>query len=148
MSTDAVSRLLREAEPAEEWREFLELCDFFEKLPDKWRKERAETQMTLGKLIDQLEQLPVDMEVDGLCKPASYRGYYEDLAFERCGRMPVSQLFATCKTCVGKTLYGYKGGKFRMDLDTPLWVASWGMRGDRIMSLDENGVIHTEPQEP
>ena len=132
---------------ASDWLALEEEKDDLKELLASFRKERAATQMTLGKLIDQLEQLPIDMEVDGLCNPVSYRGYYADLAFERCGRMLVSQLFATCKACVGKTLYGYKGGKFQMGLDTPLGIASRGMCGDRIMSLDESGTIHAKPQD-
>ena len=40
-------------------------------------------QMTLGKLIQELEKLPKDKLIEKIGKPHSYRGYYSDLAFER-----------------------------------------------------------------
>jgi hypothetical protein len=48
-----------------------------------WQKERAESQMTLGKLIDKLDSLPPETKLEGFGEPHSYRGYYSDLAFEK-----------------------------------------------------------------
>lgn len=47
------------------------------------QRERAETQMTLGKIIAALEAMPEGAEVANLNGGHSYRGYYSDLAFER-----------------------------------------------------------------
>ena len=40
------------------------------------------TQLTLGHLIDELEEMLPDATVPDLRHPHSYRGYYDDLAFE------------------------------------------------------------------
>ena len=52
----------------------------FDGLSAEWQRERAETQMTLGQLIEILESMPADTEIRGLNCPHSYRGYYSDLA--------------------------------------------------------------------
>ena len=49
----------------------------------QWQRERAETQMTLGKMIDILETMDANTQIDGIDHPHSYRGYYDDLAFEQ-----------------------------------------------------------------
>ena len=46
-----------------------------------WQSERQATGMTLGALIAELEMLPPERTVRGLGELASYRGYYDDLAF-------------------------------------------------------------------
>lgn len=57
------------------------------------RKERVETQLTVEKLIEKLVSLNPVVKVDGLHAPHSYRGYYEDLAFQRLSqKMKVSEL--------------------------------------------------------
>lgn len=61
----------------------------------RWQRERAETQMTLGKMIATLEAMPEGTEVANLNSAHSYRGYYSDLAFERGeGTRPVADLLA------------------------------------------------------
>lgn len=37
----------------------------FDGLSAEWQRERAETQMTLGKLIEILESMPADTEIRG-----------------------------------------------------------------------------------
>ena len=64
----------------------------------------------------------------------SYRGYYDHLALsywnEDIGqdkRAPtVGALVATLETANGKTYEGYKGGNYKMNLETPVWVDNWG----------------------
>jgi hypothetical protein len=108
----------------------------------KMRDQRAETQMTLGKLIDRLSQLDPAMEIEGLCEPHSYRGYYSDLAFERCNdKRTVAEVLAMAKDCVGETFEGYKGGNFDMNWSTPVWVADYGSCGMKIMSVDDKGLL-------
>lgn len=110
---------------------------------------RAATQMTLGKMIGRLAELPAGLMMDGLCYPHSYRGYYCDLAFERCGfQRTVADNLTMLKDCVGKEFEGYKGGDFRMNEDTPVWFASYGTCGVRIMLVNDNGIIETEEDEP
>lgn len=101
-------------------------------------KERAETQMTLGKLIDQLEGMPDGASVQALQSPRSYRGYYQDLAFEReAGEMPAAALLAICKKCMGEVFQGYKGGDFVMGRNTAIWIAAYGNCGEKIIELKD-----------
>ncbi len=98
---------------------------------------RAQTQMTLGQLIDQLETLDGDRKIDGFGDPASYRGYYSDLSFESGEAQTVSSLLNVCQTKImGRSFTGYKGGEFIMSQNTPVWFAAYGCTGPRLMSLD------------
>lgn len=103
-----------------------------------WQKQRAETQMTLGKLIAELEKLPPETPVFGLGKLMSYRGYYCDLAFSPTGEQrSVKSLLDECREAMGKVFTGYKGGDYVMGETTPLWLAAYGECGERIMGLSE-----------
>jgi hypothetical protein len=110
----------------------------------QWMRERAETQMTLGKLIDALAALPQDTQVERLGDEHSYRGYYSDLAFERFeGTIPASELLATCRRALGKRYEGYKGGDYYMHEGTPVWIADYGRCGLKIMALNADGSYAT-----
>ena len=70
----------------------------------------------------------------------SYRGYYEDLSFERGGRngeqISVRTLLMLCQQVIGTTMQGYKGGDFVMDERTPLWRSRWGeASGEAIVAI-------------
>lgn len=108
----------------------------------QWQRERADTQMTLGKLIAKLETLPSETLIDGVAEPHSYRGYYSDLAFERSAdKIKAADLLALCRSAMGKVFEGYKGGEFVMGEKTSLWIAFYGFCGDKILDLDESGVF-------
>lgn len=109
-------------------------------MSQQWQKERAETQLTLGKLIDALKAMPPGAQVANLHKPHSYRGYYDDLAFE-IGEATRSakDLLAECQAAMGEVFIGYKGGEFVMGRNTPLWVASYSRTGKKLMSVAEGG---------
>lgn len=108
------------------------------------QRERAETQMTLGKLIDALEEMPEGSEVANLNSAHSYRGYYSDLAFEQGeGTRPAADLLAECKSAMGKVFCGYKGGDFVMGALTPVWVAYYGSCGPKLMALHVGGEVET-----
>lgn len=110
----------------------------------QWQRERAETQMTLGKLIAALEAMPEGAEVANLNSAHSYRGYYSDLAFERDeGTRPASDLLKECKTAMGQVFFGYKGGDFVMGALTPVWLASYGCCGLKLMALHAGGEVET-----
>jgi hypothetical protein len=114
----------------------------------QWQRERAETQMTLGKLIAELESMaPTDM-VANLINAHSYRGYYSDLAFERGeGMREVCGLLADCKDAMGQVFEGYKGGDFVMGALTPLWIANYGRGGQKLMALRVGGEVETAEDE-
>lgn len=111
----------------------------------KMMRERAQTQMTLGKLIAVLEAMPTDADVTGLDAPHSYRGYYSDLAFEPiAGTVKSGNLLALCKASMGQVFEGYKGGDYVMGALTPVWVANYGDCGRKLMALNPvNGQIET-----
>lgn len=136
-----------------------------EDITEAGRKDRARTQITLGKLIEVLEAIHLredgDMKVVvvgaeeeygeqcTLVEPHSYRGYYSDLAFQPQSNavvtaagafqhLTVEAVLILARGSLGHTFTGYKGGDFKMQLDTPLWVARYGCTGHRIMSLTYN----------
>jgi hypothetical protein len=106
----------------------------------QWQKERAQTGLTLGKLIAYLQELEaIDPEtlIQGLGELSSYRGHYVDLAFEPSTESTtVTYLLAVCRATMGQVFTGYKGGEFMMGSTTPLWVAPYGCTGERLMGFN------------
>lgn len=114
------------------------------------KAERAKTQMTLGAIIDRLKQFEPEAMIDGIAFPHSYRGYYSDLAFEKIEYQRTAiALLEDCRSVLGMTLQGYKGGDYDMSQSTPVWIASYGSCGTRIIEITDDGVIVTadEPQD-
>ena len=116
---------------------------------------------SLGEVIQMLERANPDADVQyDFCylRPTdvdSYRGYYDHLALgwsdkhDDEGYWPkVSTLLERLRAAVGNTYYGYKGGEYRMNEDTPLWVANYshsGGTGIVGMTIDEYTVVlHTD----
>lgn len=104
------------------------------------QRDRADTGMTLGGLIAELEKLPARRRIR-LGSLGSYRGFYEDLAFEPLHEdedMPtVGEVLADCRAAIGKAFEGYKGGNYMAGERTPLWVSPWGDTSrDRLTALD------------
>lgn len=89
---------------------------------------------TLGALIDALEKCHESASVHfdfAYFVPGelrSYRGDYAHLAFayDKKNKVTVVELLERCREALGKCYEGYKGGTYRMDRDTPLWVAEYG----------------------
>jgi hypothetical protein len=114
----------------------------------QWQKDRAGSQMTLGDLISALESLPEGSEVDGIGKPHSYRGYYEDLAFQRIrDKRKASEVLSDAKAAMGEVFQGYKGGDYMMGKQTPIWVAAYGCCGEKIMEINPDGSFSLEDDE-
>jgi hypothetical protein len=117
-----------------------------------FQEERATSQMTLGKLIDCLASQKPDKQVTGFGSLGSYRGYYDDLAFEPTADVEtVGALLQRCRDAMGKVFQGYKGGGFQMGESTPLWISHYGTTGERLMGLDVGGEPFkpvTAPDEP
>lgn len=109
----------------------------------QWQKERAESQMTLGKLIKLLEGRQYDgQQVIGLGRLDSYRGHYCDLAFEPSMELrSVRDLLNVCYSAMGRVFEGYKGGDYLMGENTPLWVASYGGIGPKLIGLKEGTIL-------
>lgn len=88
--------------------------------------------LSLGGLIELLEQRPKDEVVRfdfGYFVPRSfhsYRGFYGHLALSYMDApvdVTVELLLHRLRDAIDKTFEGYKGGSFRMHLQTPIWVA-------------------------
>lgn len=89
--------------------------------------------MTLGELIKRLEALPQNMILQhGFYHPHSYRGYYEDLAFEPQENVSIGTMLACAKEALGKMYFGWKGGEYTMYTHTIVWLANYGDCGEQI----------------
>ena len=87
--------------------------------------------MTLQELIDILKTCDPSKEVDGFGNPHSYRGYYDELAFEPM-RTTIGEMLAAAESADGCSYTGYKGGSFEMDGDTQVHLAHYGCTGNDI----------------
>ena len=89
--------------------------------------------MTLRDLIQTLEKYPADKIVPhGFGQPHSYRGYYDQLAFEPMENVTVGAMLDDAKSALGKTFQGYKGGDYEMKAWTEVWLAHYGQCGEGI----------------
>jgi hypothetical protein len=121
----------------------------FDLLSSAWQQERAESQMTLGSLIAILKEFPPDMEMQVITGAHSYRGYYEDLAFDVNIATPggpvstqtVALNLEYCESLLNQTFTGYKGGDFQMHAKTPVWVAHYGCCGMKIKEITDEGLL-------
>lgn len=83
--------------------------------------------MKLGELIRILEKQPLSKKVKfGFGKAASYRGYYEQVAFQPKRDVDVHFMLMHAKIALGNTFNGYKGGRFTMTEDTIVNIANSG----------------------
>ena len=122
----------------------MNLQDLVDGMSARMQRERSETQMTLGKMIAALEEMPEGSKVADINSAHSYRGYYIDLAFERgAGLRPASDLLQECRAAMGQVFEGYKGGDFVMGALTPVWISSYGCCGQKLMALHAGGEIET-----
>lgn len=94
--------------------------------------------MTLGELIDTLSRKdPEDWLLLDFVhfQPSgdvhSYRGDYSQLAigYRSGGDMTVGAMLEKLKAADGAMFYGYKGGEYVMDRDTPVFVANHNESG-------------------
>lgn len=91
--------------------------------------------MTLGELIDNLKRLDPSLVVEhGFVEPHSYRGYYDELAFEPARGMSIRSMLEAAESAVGTTYEGYKGGEYTMHEHTPVHLALYGTTGEPITS--------------
>jgi len=108
--------------------------------------------MTLGELIKRLESAdPTQVVRWGFGDPHSYRGYYEQLAFEPKENVTVASMLADAKSALGRTFCGYKGGDYVMDEWTSVWIANYGESGgegigDILLNYMLSGAIPAEEE--
>lgn len=105
------------------------------------RKPRVWPMVNLGELILGLQQADsrahVVFDFMGY-SPAglnSYRGYYDHLAIDfSLHPITVGIFLPTCKRAVNGWYTGYKGGKYQMSLETPIWVAPYEQVSDTVIT--------------
>lgn len=89
--------------------------------------------MVLSELIEMLESVdPATSVPCGFGNPHSYRGYYAELAFEPIKDTTAGEMLACARGALGRTFMGYKGGEFKMEGYTDVWLANWGDTGEGI----------------
>ena len=89
--------------------------------------------MLLRELINFLEDMDQEKIVPlGFDSPHAYRNNYSELAFEPSRGLPVKKMLANAKKAVDTTYSGYKGGSFKMDLNTKVYLAKWGKPGEEL----------------
>lgn len=99
--------------------------------------------MKLGTLIEALKKADQNLVVElGFANPHSYRGWYEEVAFEPAENVTVASMLESAESAVGATFTAYKGGDYTMATDTFVHLAYWGTVGDddgeRLDSLVES----------
>ena len=146
--TDIIQRRIRDPDEASVMGVDASMRDYMDATSEALLITRGRYHLTMGQLIDELRKCHnQDAKVrfpDGMApgEARSYRGYYEDLAFEpgdpqRGWNVTVRQLLARCEDLIGSTMTGYKGGEYRILRDTPLWMSHWGEVSDiAITGLD------------
>lgn len=90
--------------------------------------------LDLGKLIAALEaEDPAKILKLGFNNPHSYRGYYDDLAFEPAANITVGAMLAAAREALGATYLGCKGsGEYTMTGWSDVWLASDGHTGESL----------------
>ena len=96
----------------------------------------------LNSLIQFLENNGDKLLRVGFSNPHSYRGYYEQLAFEpiTSGAQSCAHALEIVRPCLGQVFEGYKGSEYTMHGYTECWFAWYGQSGgqqiwDMLMEL-------------
>lgn len=90
--------------------------------------------LDLGDLIARLEREdPARVLPIGFAYPHSFRGYYEQLAFEPRRNITIGEVLAAARSALGATYEGYKGGEYTMTEWTTCWIANEGSSSDNLI---------------
>ena len=104
--------------------------------------------MILKDLIQRLEREDPDKIIKlGFHAPHSYRGYYEELAFELKRNARIGDMLKLAKQQIGATHYGYKGGEFEMGEYSDVYIATWGHTGQELGMLLLNYMLKDVKEE-
>lgn len=88
------------------------------------------THYNLGDLIKWLRTQPMDMVVkDGFGTPHSDRGDYANLAFDPENTTTIKDMLLNAESAVGSVYTGWKGGDYKMYLNTPVFIGECGECG-------------------
>lgn len=89
--------------------------------------------MRLMNVILKLMEYPAEQVVTkGFRIPHSYRVYYNELAFEPEDNITVGEMREQAEYALNRTFTGYKGGSYKMDEDTNVWLAEYGHEGEEL----------------
>lgn len=96
--------------------------------------------MILKELIEALDKAVNEHGADailpiGFHRPHSYRGYYDDVAFETKEQARLGDMLYEARMAHGATFTGYKGGSYTMGDYTECWLAEWDSTGETIGPL-------------
>jgi len=91
--------------------------------------------MTLQQYINILEKQPDQSKVVkiGLGNPHSWRGAYDELAFEPVENITIGEMLSEAREAVGSIYTGYKGGEYKMNEHTTINVEHEGSYTDNEM---------------
>jgi len=105
--------------------------------------------MNLGQLIQTLKQLPPDLVLPfGFCNAHSYRGYYEDLAFESINNATVENMLLDAEEALGGVYPGYKGGEYMMTEKTAVWISNYGDTGELLADTNVGKLLLSFGSQP
>lgn len=92
--------------------------------------------MVLDDLIELLEWFPRERVVlNGIGNPHSWRGDYNELAFEPIGKTSVGDILDAATSAHGATFEGWKGGEYKMDGGTTIHIEHEGNYSDNDTAL-------------
>ncbi len=98
--------------------------------------------MTLGDMIARYEAMPLGTLVEDPGEAMSARAVYAHVGFAPCGgRIFAREAAEKCRSVIGKTFTGYKGGDFTMSESSPVWIAQYGISGDPLLDIDGSGEL-------
>jgi hypothetical protein len=79
----------------------------------------------LGEVIAHLKREDPNKRLPiGFKHPHSYRGYYDELAFEVAHDVTVREMLADAESALGATFQGWKGGDYEMKDWTSCWLVT------------------------
>jgi hypothetical protein len=89
-------------------------------------------EIQLGAVIKQLKKLPKEtIFINGFHEPHSYRGYYEQVAFEPFDNVTSEALLMSCEASMEGVYIGWKGGEYTYDKKSIFNVAYEGSTSPR-----------------
>jgi len=104
-----------------------------ERFAEQVQQGKRPEHLTLGQLIEILKKEDPSVVVrNGFHYPHSYRGYYDELAFEPCGKITIDEMLSAARSALGGVFNGYKGEEYTMFEHTPVWLANRGETGESL----------------
>lgn len=90
----------------------------------------------LKDLIEWLSSQDPDKKIlNGFGEPMSWRGDYCQLAFAPEKQTTIKDMLDNALSALGETFTGYKGGYFRMDNNSEVYIANYSETGEPITTF-------------